>query len=747
MKKAKSAGLVFVYIFLYSSRSVGLEFPDTARPVIRAVRIGENIKLTGKLDDPRWDLAQPVELKYEINPGENSPAPQHTFVKMLYDKDYVYFGFDCRDTDPSKIRAHISDRDKIFDDDFVDVIVDTYGDYQRGYELVVNPYGIQGDLLMTSGNEDASHDFVWESAASIDKDGWTAELAVPFKSLRFPAVPTQHWNVSFIRTIPRASRLQVSWTRIERDNPCFLCQGGIIEGISNVQSVASVDVLPYVAAQQSGALDDDSDPTSSFRNGKAKGRIGGGVRYSPTPDLAFDGVVNPDFSQVESDATQISVNSNFSLFYSEKRPFFLLGADILQNNTQTYYSRTINNPLGAARVMGKSGSLSFAYLAASDRNSPFIVPGEETSDYIATSLQSFSNIARARYDFGKETFLGGMLETRNTGPAHNYLGGIDWTYKFWENYYIQGELFYADTKEVNDTDLFSDTRALGSTGDDAAFNGEQYGGSSALLVFRRSARNYSFYLQYTDRSPTFQAQDGFIPNNNLRTGTFQQNYEFYPNNAWLDTWGIGLNSGLHYNYDDVRKERWLVPYIWWQFKQQTNVSITYLAVNEELYNGFQFTHMDRAELSVYSRPASALTLGFDGWFGRFIKRSVPTDAGQGHTIDVTAQIKPTSQFELDLSYSRARLSSIATGELFYDGYIARTVGIYQFTPEVFLRVIGQYDEFNKAVDFFPLLSYKLNPYTIFYVGSTYSLADFGDPYGFRQTSRQYFLKLQYLFRS
>ena len=747
MVTTRLAGLFLFINSLGFTHAMAFDIPDTARPRIQAVRIDGDIKLTGKLTDARWNLAPPIELRYEVTPGENTPAPQRTLVRMLYNQDYVYFGFDCRDSNAAAIRAHITDRDKIFDDDFVDVIIDTYGDFQRGYEIVVNPYGIQGDLLMTSNNEDASFDMVWDAAASISNDGWTAEIAVPFKSLRFPSVPIQKWDVEFIRTIPRASRTQISWMALDRNNPCLLCQGGIIEGISNIQSVTSVDLLPYIVGQQRGALDDDSDPNSPFRNGKLNGRIGGGLRYTPSPDLAVEGVINPDFSQVESDATQISVNSNFALFYSEKRPFFLLGADLLQNQTQTFYSRTINNPLGSARVNGKSGSLSFGYLTASDRNTPFIVPGEETSDYVASNLHSISNIARARYDFGGEAFLGGMAVTRNTGTAHNYLGGLDWTYKFWNNYYFQGELFYADTKEVNDTSLFSDARSLGSTGHDAAFNGEQYGGSSTLLVLRRSARDYSFSFQYTDRAPTFQAQDGFVPNNDLRTGLLQQSYQFYPNNAWIDTWGGGLNTMLHFNYDGIRKEKVAIPYLWANLKGQTNVNITYLALNDELYKGFQFTNINRAELSIYSRPASALTLQFDGWLGRFIKRNDAPDAGQGHTIDFTALIKPTSQLEIDLSYSRARLSSIATRELFYDGYIGRVVGIYQFTSEVFLRIIGQYNEFDKAVSFFPLVSYKLNPYTIFYAGSTYDLSDFGEPYGFKQTARQYFLKLQYLFRS
>ncbi len=138
---------------------------------------------------------------------------------------------------------------------------------------------------------------------------------------------------------------------------------------------------------------------------------------------------------------------------------------------------------------------------------------------------------------------------------------------------------------------------------------------------------------------------------------------------------------------------------------------------------------------------------FNGEFGRFIRRSDTPDMGIGHTISLTVRLRPTFQLQVDVSYSRAKLSSVASGALFYDGYVAHALGVYQFTPELFLRVIGQYDEFNKAFDFYPLISYKLNPFTIFYAGSTYALLDFGDPFGVKQTTRQYFLKLQYLLRS
>jgi hypothetical protein len=142
-------------------------------------------------------------------------------------------------------------------------------------------------------------------------------------------------------------------------------------------------------------------------------------------------------------------------------------------------------------------------------------------------------------------------------------------------------------------------------------------------------------------------------------------------------------------------------------------------------------------------PSTFLSLNGNVAIGRFINRTDSPSLGRGHTISITAVLKPTSQLQVELDFSRARLTSIGTGELFFDGYIARTVCLYQFTSELLLRLIGQYDQFNKALDIFPLFSYKLNPYTIFYAGSTYSLTDYGSPFGTRQTARQYFIKLQY----
>jgi len=193
---------------------------DTIKPSFSAVKIDKPVNLSGKLDDPLWLKSMPVELKFEASPGENTPARQRTVAMVLYDKENLYFGFRCYDSLPGNIRASLSDRDKIFGDDYVVATIDTYNYYQRGYEFVVNPFGIQSDLLMMgTGNADPSYDMVWQSDTYRNEQGWTAEMAIPLKSLSFSVSESQKWTISLARSMPRNNRFLMTWTPIDRNNP------------------------------------------------------------------------------------------------------------------------------------------------------------------------------------------------------------------------------------------------------------------------------------------------------------------------------------------------------------------------------------------------------------------------------------------------------------------------------------------------------------------------------------------------
>ncbi|MGA9408551.1 MAG: sugar-binding protein [Bacteroidota bacterium] len=738
--------LAFLFSAFWVPEAVAAEISKNQKSFsVSAVKIQNDITLTGRLSDPLWRSAPTVECPYEVQPGENTPANQRTFVKILYNSRFIYFGFVCCDNAPSAIRAHISDRDNIFGDDFVFVAIDTYEDNQRAYEFVANPYGIQGDLMRTGSNEDASWDAVWYSKGTLNDTGYVVEIAVPFKSIHFPSNKLQNWTIALIRNFPRASRQQFSWTPFDRNDPCSICQGGTLRGLRDLQATGTFEVLPYVMGFQSGNLTDENDPTSQFSNGKVDGRVGGGVKFSPNPSLFAEAVINPDFSQVESDATQISVNSSYAIYYPEKRPFFLDGADIFNTQFTDFYSRMINNPIGAAKLIEKSDGLTIAYLTASDRNSPFTIAQEEGSESAETSLRSYSNILRAKYDFGTQSFLGALGTARNFTDAHNYTGGIDWNLYLTSNYSIRGQLLASNTKEVNDTTIFADNSFFGSTKYTPGFDGQTYNGTALYSQFRRDARDYSFYLTYQNISPTFQAENGFITENDLRIVDLQNYYNFYPVNSLIDQGQLWMENNLQFDYINSRKQDWTVAGIYLQLKSQTNINLFFLPYNEELYHSVRFNKINRGELQVNSAPATYISASLDVQLGRFIDRDSAL-LGYGHNITASVALKPTSQLELDISYSRSRLSDVSTQELFYDGYITRFTGIYQFSSDVFLRLIGQYDQFNKAVEIDPLLSYKLNPFTICYVGSTHDLTDFDSPYGFEQTERQFFIKLQYLWR-
>ncbi len=716
------------------------------RFTMQARRIDRTLRLTGRLSDPAWRTAEPAALRHDVDPGENTPPRVATTAYVLYNTEYLYVGFDCADSNPTAIRASITERDKIYQDDFVVFLLDTYGDSQRAYEFFVNPHGIQGDALQSGNLEDDSFDAIWESAAAVSDSGWTAEMAIPFKSLRFPSSQEQIWRIHFARIYPRDSRYTFAWTTYDRNNPCLMCQAGTLTGIRDVEATRSVELLPYAAAMQRSGLRDIDDAASPFDREALHARVGGGIRYAPSPNLSFDAVVNPDFSQVESDAAQISVNTTFALFYPEKRPFFVSGADQFNSRITMYHSRMINNPLAAAKVTGKYGKLSFGYVTSLDRHTPFIIPGEEESSFESSSYRSFSNILRARYDLGEESFLGAMITARNIDGAHNYAGSIDGNYRFLDNYFLRGQAIVSHTKELNDPGLFSDPRRFGSTRYTAAFDGEQYTGSAVDLRVGRSAREYSFDVGVRDHAPTFQAQNGFVTRTNQRQIHMNHEYTFYPESSFVDRAFLDSEAGMEFNYDGVRKERWWFIGGGLRTKGPASVFVGVLPFNQERYGGAWFPHIERLFVNAWTNPAKSLEAGFSGEFGKFINRDDPPELGAGHQLGVTLRLRPTSQLSVNLSYDRARLKSVSGGNLLYDGYIARMVTAYQFTAALLIRLIGQYDSFDRAIDVYPLVNYRLSAFTVFYIGSTYNLMDYDDQrrYNFRQTERQYFMKVQYL---
>ena len=229
-----------------------------------------NIDIDGVLDDPGWRQAAGTENFVERNPGDNIEPLVKTRVMVTYDENYLYIGFDCYD-DPTAIRATMCQRDQFTNNDAVIVLIDTYGDASWAYEFHVNPYGVQKDYLWTNiVGEDAGYDLIWNAAARITAEGYQAELAIPFSSIRFPNQDIQSWKMDFWRVHPRDSYHQYSWAAYDRNEQCWPCQWGTVNGLRDVHPGKGIEVLPSLIANQHGTVTNAYDPEVPFENDDIK---------------------------------------------------------------------------------------------------------------------------------------------------------------------------------------------------------------------------------------------------------------------------------------------------------------------------------------------------------------------------------------------------------------------------------------------------------------------------------------------
>lgn len=749
-------------IFAFISLPAGLIFSqesssiDTAlfKPSLTIPRIsGGQINIDGKMNEPAWKNAVHTRSFVEIEPGDNLEPPVKTDAYIAYDDDNLYFAFICHDNEMDKLVYNMCDRDKIFSDDWVGPIIDPYGDNKKSYEILVNPYGIQGDLLWSSSGENSNFDMIYSSEATIEKDRWIVEMAIPFKSMSFPDIEDHQWNLHMIRTRPRETRLQMSWAKISRDEPSFQKQSGSIKGIKKVKGGKNFELLPYVLGGLSGYRQNIDDPNSGFvADSLRKGEFGIGLKYGFTSNLTGELVYNPDFSQIESDAAQVDVNSSSALFYPEKRPFFLVGTDIFNSYVDVVYTRMINDPLFGIKLNGKIGGVDVGYIGSYDEKTQFILPYDYGSDYAFTdNLGSFSNILRLRKSLGGDNFVGLIATDREVKKGFNRVLGFDGSFNFGKGLYLNWEGLYYSTKEINDPGIYESDIKFGKNKEHTlTFDGESFSGFGGHMEMQKRTRNYNGGLTLNIASPEARRDLGFISNNNFYMLSTWNNYTFYPEKSFILRVEPALSGGLRYDYNNRIKEQWLSPTFWFLFKKQINASGGLYLVNNEVYEGIYHKNIHRAWLNFNINTFSKATGGAYLELGKFIARSEsPSFTGYGFYGETWLDLRPVDRLLSSFSYIYTELSKEAGGEKLYAGYILRNKTSFQFNKHLFLRVIFQYDSFDRELQIDPLLSYKWNPFTIFYIGTSHNLYnyDLGNKNTrFAETGRQFFAKFQYLFR-
>ena len=728
--------------------AVNPDFQPNFKPAIDIPRLSGMIQIDGDLTDAGWQLASRATNFVEVRPGDQSKPPVDTEALITFDAANLYVAFIAYDN-PHAIRASLRDRDEIFADDNVGMILDTYGDGAWAYEIFVNPLGIQGDLRWTPQGEDEGFNIIYKSKGKITDSGFQVELAIPFSSLRFPDKEVQNWRATFWRNHPRDSRRQYSWATLNRDEPCFPCQFGTLTGIADVKPSGTLELLPSAIGSQAGVLRDPANPRSGLDNDRIKKEASLGLQYSFTPSLTAAASYNPDFSQVESDAAQIDVNSTFALFYPERRPFFQEGSDLFDTYYNAFYTRSINDPVFAAKLTGRMNRTSLAYVAARDEHSPIILPFEDRSAFLLAG-KSTSNILRAKRTFFKDSFIGALVTDRRLdGGGSGTLFGVDGNLRFLNKYRFEWQALLSQTEEPNDTTLTADFAKVQSRFDrgsrTVAFDGESFAGNALYASLERDARHWNFDFDYYAASPTFRADNGFVTRNDDRQAVFWNGWFFQPNTKLVDRVTPSLLLGRFWNTQGLRKDNFMRPAIDIQFKAQTEVFLGYI-LSTERFRDRVFAGIRRLQVEMYSNFSSLMSLQMALAHGRFIARTLETPVlGRGTDLELEATVKPLRRLVIQPSYAYSTLKDPHDGHSIFDGYILRTRLNYQFTRELFLRLVVQYNDFSQGLNIEPLLSYKLNPFTIFYVGSTHAYErHIGEEQDFTQMRRQFFMKFQYL---
>ncbi|MFW6079807.1 MAG: DUF5916 domain-containing protein, partial [Gemmatimonadota bacterium] len=542
---------------------------------------------------------------------------------------------------------------------------------------------------------------------------------------------------------PRDRVRTYSWAALDRDDPCWVCQLGTLAGLRDLRLAHRLELLPAVIADRSGTRAADDDGWSTTGPGVEAAL---GARYRLSPELAAELTLNPDFSQIEADPAQLDVNSPFALSLPERRPFFQAGAGLLRDPLGTLYTRSINDPSVAAKVTGSAFGLDVLYVGARDERTPVLVPLVDRTG-LAAAGASTSQILRVRRSFGESSYAGLALTDRRLRGGAESLGAIDGSYRFGEDYSVVWQVALSRTHEPSDATLTPELDGLryDRGRHTAGFDGEELGGHAAYAYLERDALPWSFELLYTELSPSFRAGNGFVERNGFRRARVEQGLEWYVNRPWIDRIETEASATRDWDHPGGRRYDRLDYGFELDLTGQTAIELEY-GREWERYRGEWFDGVDRLELEVESAFAERVALGAAAAYGDFIARNLPEPVlGRGTETEARVDLRPLRNVVMESSLGFARLRGPAGDEIF-SGWIARSRIDVQFNRELRLRLFGQYDGFDETLGLQPLLSYELNPFSVFFVGATldYRRGDARD--GLRARERQLFLKLQYLFK-
>ena len=693
-----------------------------------------------------------IEGFRQLIPHDGEPVSQRTVAYLGYDDKNFYAIFVCFDKEPGKILTHLGPRDDIWDDDFVDVWIDSFHDHRRAYEFVVNPSGIQGDGLATDNSEDFSFDTVWYSSGQITTQGWVAWMALPFKSLRFTNTPVQTWGVSLQREIHRANEKSF-WPPSTPREGGIIAQNGELKGIENISPGRNMQFIPYGLERSFRGLDlrDPNAPRFDSRDAKFDGGVD--AKFIIKDSMVLDATVEPDFSQIESDQPQVTVDQRFEVFFPEKRPFFLENSNYFNTPINLFFTRRIANLQYGVRLTGKLGKYSIGTLVADDRSPGLLVPDFDP----LANKRAYFGIARVSRDAGKDSSIGLMYTDREFDGSFNRVGGADATLRLSKTTVSRFQAVESSTRQSDGTYLAG-----------PAFEGDvsSYGHS------------LNADLHYTGRSDGFRTETGFDPQPDIHNVSTDTSYNFWPK-KYLLRWAPEFQSYNIYDHEGNRLNWGYIPELSFEMARQTKLQVGY-AEEAELLRPRDFSVLTQNRdfvrntkfFTFRTAPLKQIIFDVDYRWGRRINYASPVGIepylARRNSITTDLSVIASKHLRIDNTYIWFRLADVNHRGVAFNNHILRSKWNYQFTPALSARVIMQYSTVlanpsltslsttkNFNADF--LIAYLIHPGTAVYVGYNSNLQNL-DPAlavlngglrtrkSFMNDSRQFFVKVSYLFR-
>jgi hypothetical protein len=723
---------------------------------------------------PAWkDKLAKAEQFRQREPSDGAAVSERTEVYFGYDAKNLYAIYICFDSEPQRLRARLSRREDVFDDDFVELMLDTFNDHRHAYAFFANPLGVQADALWTEGpgtieqNFDMSFDTVWNSAGRVTDRGYVIWMAIPFRSLRFASSDPHTWGILLARELPRKNEKSF-WPQYSNRIQGRLNQAGQATGLEQISPGRNFQLIPYGVFRSFKELDlrDPNDPKYTQR--AAFGQVGLDAKAVLKDKFVLDVTVNPDFSQVESDDPQITVNQRFEVEFPEKRPFFLENSNYFQTPIQLLFTRRIADPKWGVRLTGKDGPWAVGtLLAGTDSPGEAVSPGNPLFGQHALFA-----VGRVSRDIGSQSSIGVLYADREVNGFFNRVGSIDGRFKLNENWVAsaQGAISATINPEDPNFNLFNTT-------------GQYQSGSAAEAILQRDGHKLNYFLDYADRSPNFRTLTGFDPQPDIRTLYQRVQYTFRPGGKRLISWGPMFETYQNYDYAGNHIDSGYFPSIKVELVGQTFLTALYAKEMERL-RPQDFAVLD--DIQKYTRHTTEFALDTN----YFPKVSLHADYRWGERVNynppgteipflasrtganVQVTVRPTRSLKIDNTYIFFRLHSCAScgdplGSL--NNHIIRTRVNYQFTKELSFRFIGQYTAVlanpsftslqttkNFNADF--LVTYLLHPSTAIYVGYNSNLENILNPPQLDDNGnlardgrlvndgRNFFVKASYLFR-